>query len=212
METYYTVYKVTNKISGKFYIGTHKTTNLDDDYYGSGKYLKRSIEKHGIENFEKEILHIFNNAEDMFAKEAEIVNEDFLAEENTYNLRVGGFGGWDYVNSTLSKEHRVRVARIAGKASAKSQDHSKRLKKSHEALSKLLKDDPDYLKKKFKNKKHRKYQTSETKFKISRSMKGKNTGTKNSQYGTCWITNGKENKKIYRDQFIPDGWRLGRNI
>jgi len=67
---------------------------------GSGKYLKRAINKHGLESFDKELLFVFDNPGEMFAKEAELVNEDFLAEENTYNLRVGGMGGWDHVNKT----------------------------------------------------------------------------------------------------------------
>ena len=106
-KTYYTIYKIRNKINGKTYIGSHKTKNLEDGYMGSGKYLKYAIEKHGVDSFEKTILHIFDNPEQMYAKEAEIVNKDFLTTENTYNLRVGGFGGFDYVNSVRlnTKEH-----------------------------------------------------------------------------------------------------------
>ena len=41
---------------------------------------------------------------------------------------------------------------------------------------------------------------------------GKGKGTDNSQYGTCWITNEIENKKIHKGDLIPEGWRLGRRI
>jgi len=35
-------------------------------------------------------------------------------------------------------------------------------------------------------------------------------GSKNSQYGTLWITNNIEIKKIHKGDLIPDGWRLGK--
>ena len=91
---HYTVYRITNKINGKFYIGMHKTNNLNDGYMGSGKRIKSAINKHGIENFSKEILDVFDNEEDMKNREKELV----ILNEMSYNLCEGGKGGWSYVN------------------------------------------------------------------------------------------------------------------
>ena len=90
---FYLIYKTTNTIDGKFYIGCHQTDNIDDGYYGSGKYLKRAIKKYGTDAFIREILYKFNNKEDMFNKEREIVNEDLVKDDISYNLKIGGSGG-----------------------------------------------------------------------------------------------------------------------
>jgi hypothetical protein len=92
---YYTVYKTTNLVNDKIYIGCHKTKNLNDNYKGSISNLSKAIEKYGIENFKKEILFCFDNEQEMFAKEAELVTEEFVKNSNTYNAKVGGYGGWD---------------------------------------------------------------------------------------------------------------------
>lgn len=60
----------------------------------------------------------------------------------------------------------------------------------------------------FKGKKH----TIETKKMMSIAKKGMGLGDKNSQFGTCWITDGINNKKIKKGNIIPDGWKKGRNI
>ncbi len=52
----YVVYKTTNLVNSKFYIGVHKTENPEDDYLGSGKLIKRAIEKYGADSFHKEII------------------------------------------------------------------------------------------------------------------------------------------------------------
>lgn len=44
---FYAIYKITNQIDGKFYIGSHKTKDLNDVYMGSGKYLIHAQKKYG---------------------------------------------------------------------------------------------------------------------------------------------------------------------
>ena len=215
---YYTIYKITNKIDGKFYIGSHKTKNLNDEYMGSGKYLKYAQEKYGIENFEKEILFIFETPEDMYAKEAELVNEEFIATENTYNLKVGGFGGWDYNNTEEGQKLREHSYSNWQKAGLNSylQKYNNDLEFRQKAIThiknisilgvKVTKE--KYPNGTFYGKNH----SDETKKKMSESTKGKHDGVLNSQYGTMWINNGIENKKIKKDEPIPEGWNKGRKI
>lgn len=95
---FFYIYKITNKLNGKIYIGVHKTKDLNDGYFGSGKILGRAIEKHGRENFEKEILEFFSSYEEALEKEKETVTDEFLLREDVYNVRRGGTGGFDYIN------------------------------------------------------------------------------------------------------------------
>lgn len=50
------IYKTTNLINGKIYIGQHKSDVFDNSYYGSGKLISRVINKYGRENFSCEII------------------------------------------------------------------------------------------------------------------------------------------------------------
>jgi hypothetical protein len=107
---FYTIYKITNLINNKYYIGKHQTKKLDDDYMGSGNLLKRAITKYSLENFKKEILHIFDNEEEMNAKEKELV----VICEESYNLCDGGKGGFSYINRSdilkfKGKRHTVKT-------------------------------------------------------------------------------------------------------
>ena len=48
------IYKITNLINGKIYIGQDSNDRLD--YFGSGLLIKRAIKKYGKENFNKQII------------------------------------------------------------------------------------------------------------------------------------------------------------
>lgn len=106
MDKKYFVYKTTNLINEKIYIGVHSTYNLDDGYLGSGIYLKKSILKYGIHNFKREILEFFDSEKLAFQKEREIVTEDFILKTSNYNLSVGGKGGY----KNISKDGIKRIS------------------------------------------------------------------------------------------------------
>jgi len=120
---FYTVYKITNKLNNKFYIGMHKTIDLQDGYMGSGKLIRAAIQKYGIKNFTKEILYIFDNEEDMKNKEKEIV----VLSEQSYNLCEGGKGGFSYINNHTDTTSRNR--RIAAARNYKDPDYIKKISK-----------------------------------------------------------------------------------
>ena len=209
----YTIYKTTNRVNGKIYIGMHKTKNIDDGYMGSGKLLRRAIEKYGVENFEKEILHVFDNEAEMKSKEKELVNEEFLQRSDTYNLCPGGHGGFGYLNSNDLNNQNKNFKEInkkisfslteAYKINPLLKERSSRNFKNAHSLGKIRYDT-------FTGKSH----SDETKRKISKVKKENcsSVGDKNSQYGTVWITNGFLNKKIKKLDEMPVGWYLGRII
>lgn len=121
---YYTIYKTTNLLNNKFYIGKHQTTNLNDNYLGSGKLLKRAIKKYGIENFTKEIILICSSEEEMNTKEKELV----VLSEDSYNLCEGGKGGFGYINKNKLWDTPQRLKVAIGNRKNGYQKHLKKLK------------------------------------------------------------------------------------
>ena len=101
----WTVYRTTNLVNGNTYIGSHKTENPNDNYKGSGVRITRALKFHGKENFEKEVLHIFDNMREMAIKERELVGiEKELRGEDCYNLLCEYEGHW-----THSEESRLKI-------------------------------------------------------------------------------------------------------
>ena len=102
---FYTIYKITNNTNGKIYIGKHQTDDPNDGYMGSGKFIKAAIKKHGKENFTKEVLHVFETEAEMNVKEKELITEEFVSRNDTYNAGVGGEGGPHFKGKKHSPEN-----------------------------------------------------------------------------------------------------------
>ena len=102
---FHIVYQTINKINNMIYVGAHSTDLLEDGYIGSGHRLTLAVEKYGIESFDRTILHILSTPTEMFKKEAEIVNADFLKRSDVYNIVEGGFGGYNKGTTGLKHLH-----------------------------------------------------------------------------------------------------------
>lgn len=207
---FYIVYKTTNIINGKIYIGSHISEYVNDKYLGSGKLLFKAIKRYGRKNFEKNNLAIFNNVKEMFNLEVSLVDEDFIKRSDTYNIKKGGYGGWAYINKRKTKKELQEAC-----------------KKGLETRRFLLKNDEEYKKRvsinisrakkgmigTFTGKKHK----ESTKKKIGEANKIKSSGIGNSQWSTCWIYSLTEEKNIKvkkteLEMWIQLGWKRGRAL
>ena len=139
---FWCLYKTTCAVSGKVYVGVHKTKKIPNNYIGCGvvsdvsakrRALKikspfvHAVAKYGYKNFNKEILRTFDNADDAYNMETQIVNEEWIRSGNSYNVALGGrkagkpskyshlFAKWKslYESGMTMKE----IARITGLSS-----------------------------------------------------------------------------------------------
>lgn len=214
---FYYLYQITNLVNNKIYVGVHKTKSLNDGYMGSGSILKSAILKHGIFNFEKVILEHFDNQEAMYAREKEIVTEEFLERDDVYNLRRGGHGGFDHINK-IGKNVDIMAQRkndptLMARTSVITSIVMKRIhanKSPEEKLNFALIGNAAMLEKYPNGIFYNKVHTQETKDAIGIANSVHQTGEGNSQFGTMWITDGDKPIKIKKTDLIPDGYRKGR--
>jgi len=212
METYFIIYKTTCLITNKFYVGMHKTTNLQDGYLGSGTILKRSLKKHGVKNHVFEILEYLPDFDSLVKREREIVNETLISDPSCMNLKIGGLGGGGFCN----EKHQKKAQAAGGRAMSR---------RATDARLDKLKTDPDFkeswckkLSEANSGEKHPfygKHHTDEHREKMRKIMSESQKGEKHAQYGTCWITKDFENKKVKKEDlplWLENGWIKGRKM
>ena len=161
------IYKATNNINGKVYIGQTINTleQRATEHIGESKgrnktYFSNALKKYGVDSFAWEVIRICNNINELNAWEQYyILYCNSMNRKFGYNLQSGG------LNYIVSDRTKKRMS-IANKGKNLSREHREKIGKAH-------------LGKK-KSKEHcrnmsisRQNMTNETKLKMSESAKGK---------------------------------------
>jgi hypothetical protein len=108
------LYKITNQLTGQYYVGKHNGW-LQNGYWGSGTRLKYNQEKHGIENFNYEIL-CYGKPEYILELESRYVTQELLeSDKKCLNLRSGGEGSFFISEDTRKKIGQKTTERQLGK-------------------------------------------------------------------------------------------------
>lgn len=222
------IYKTTNLINGKIYIGKRRGV-FTQSYKGSGKYLKNAINKYGVENFKVELLEYCDTLKIQNERERYWIK--FYNSQNCkigYNIASGGDGG-DLVSCLPQTEHlrfsqRIselnKLGIIGNKGKHLSEEHKKKIgdgnrgkvhseewKKKHNdairgkvAWNKGLTKD-DFRVAKYARKKGEFKHTEETKRLISERTKGcKKPSISINTKGRKWMNNGERSVMAKADE------------
>jgi len=141
------VYETRNLVTGSIYVGVCKTTRPKFELYlGSGAVIRRAVRKYGRENFERTTLIEVETAEEAYLIEAAVVDEQWCARDDVYNLKTGGRGGHGYKMSDEAKakiseyrktaiEHNRKIS-LALTGRKLSEEHKRNLSEAGKAMPK----------------------------------------------------------------------------
>lgn len=187
MDDIWILYRTTNNVNGKIYVGVHKVADTWDSrkYLGSGNAIKTAIKKYGRDNFTRTTLAEFNSAEEAFKAEYAMVTDEFVNRPDTYNISLGGLGGVKGTPEMIarasnsrrgkvcSEEHRAKIS-AALKGKTFSDEHKAKLSIARTGM-KMTEATKEKLRARLKGNQYTKGSTvsAETKAKISAANKGR---------------------------------------
>lgn len=224
------VYKTTNLINGKIYIGRHKSKKFDKWYFGSGAKIRQALSEYGDENFAVEILYYCESEDELNEKEKEaIIAYESRDPEKGYNIDQGGTkGNWlDELSPEQAQAYRDKMSNLSrqgicgNKGKHFTEKHKKRIGESNKGKirteewrlnqSKARKGKPAWNKgltleddrvKKYARKKGEFKHTAETKARMSEKARNRDNSTySRAVIGKIWISNGQQRKMIYPEHF-----------
>ena len=200
MQVYY-VYRITcchpDSIE-KYYYGFRKTDSnpSDDNYWSSSKYVKRAINKFGIEYFSKKILGVYDSREIAIKKEIQL-HERLNVDKHSlfFNKAKQSKFGYNCTGDILKGK---TYEELYGEDRAKEMKAQRsRTMKQHRSNSSIAGDkNPNYGNK----------WSEEQKQKLSEQRQG----NKHPTYGWFWVNDGNKSKKLPPNSDIPNGHVRGR--
>lgn len=182
MDRFGYIYKTTNLINGKIYIGQHRYEKggIDETYIGSGKLLRKAIEKYGLKNFKCEIIDEAQNKEELDKKEIKWIAWYRNQGIELYNIVDGGTGGNTNGGKTFSKEWREKISK-ANKGKIISEEQKKKISEARMGYTPWNKGIP---------------LSEEQKLKLSKANKGKTSWNK----GINWSEEFKKSMSDFKMQ------------
>jgi group I intron endonuclease len=97
------IYKITNILNGKIYVGKHSCNKIDNNYFGSGIAIKKAIKKYGKHNFKKEILCVCKTEHQQNKKEIFWIKK-LKTYVLGYNMTIGGEGKLGYCPNEITRK------------------------------------------------------------------------------------------------------------
>lgn len=124
------IYKTTNLINGKIYIGKASGKRARKIWYlGSGKWIRRAVVKHGRENFRRVTIDVAESKLDQSRKEVFWI--DFYDARNPkvgYNFGPGGEGnGGIWLGRHHTEESKLKISK-ARKGMKFSEEHKQNMR------------------------------------------------------------------------------------
>lgn len=150
MKQYNYIYKITNLVNGKIYIGKHSTDNLGDNYMGSGTRLRQAYKKYGLENFNKEVIDYYTSEVELNRGEMFYIEKFNSTDPKIgYNLTYGGEGeiptketkkkmSESQKGRPLSEDHKTKLRKPHKMKYTKTEEHLRKLRESQKANKKLV--------------------------------------------------------------------------
>lgn len=142
----YCIYKITNNINGKCYIGQHIVKKeYPRQYMGKGFGIQKAYKIYGRQNFTKEILETIEDTKErkiVSQREKYWIKKLNTLEPNGYNKNEGGFGGCSSEagkkaaltrkknNYKVSQETKNKIS-LSNKGKSKSILHKQHLSENH---------------------------------------------------------------------------------